>query len=199
VVAGGTYRGGRRAARGQRGAETKPAPPASQVARGALRHVHPLGSLRDPGRGLGRCTHHGEWIRDTARIPLGEYDRFQPQWNPTAFDADAWARLAAAAGMKYLVITSKHHDGFCLYEPRSPTGTSADAERRDILGELGACASPRRALLHLPLDHGLAPSRLPAAAPWETARSTDGADFRRFESYLHAQVTEIVQRYRTRR
>ena len=63
-------------------------------------------------------THHGESIRDTARIPLEEYDRLQAQWNPTAFDADQWARLAKAAGMNYLVVTSKHHDGFCLYPSR---------------------------------------------------------------------------------
>lgn len=145
------------------------------------------------------ATHHGEWIRDTARIPLQEYDQLQAQWNPTAFDADAWAQLAAAAGMKYLVLTSKHHDGFCLY----PSGftdwdVTGSKNGRDICGELArACAKHgvKFCTYHSIMDWHH-PDYLPRR-PWEaTTRSADGADFRRFESYLHAQVTEIVQRYR---
>ncbi|MFN8825434.1 MAG: alpha-L-fucosidase, partial [Planctomycetota bacterium] len=145
------------------------------------------------------ATHHGEWIRDTARIPLQEYDQLQAQWNPTAFDADAWAQLAAAAGMKYLVLTSKHHDGFCLY----PSGftdwdVAGSKNPRDIVGELArACAKHgvKFCTYHSIMDWHH-PDYLPRR-PWEAAtRSADGADFRRFESYLHAQVTEIVQRYR---
>lgn len=145
------------------------------------------------------ATHHGEWIRDTAQIPLQQYDRLQAQWNPTAFDADAWAQLAAAAGMKYLVLTSKHHDGFCLY----PSGftdwdVAGSKNGRDIVGELArACAKHgvKFCTYHSIMDWHH-PDYLPRR-PWEAAtRSADGADFRRFESYLHAQVTEIVQRYR---
>jgi alpha-L-fucosidase len=143
------------------------------------------------------ATHHGEWIRDTARIPLAEYDQLQAQWNPTAFDAEAWAMLAAAAGMKYLVLTSKHHDGFCLY----PSGftdwdVAGSKNPRDITGELArACAKHgvKFCTYHSIMDWHH-PDYLPRR-PWETTRSRDGADFRRFESYLHAQVTEIVQRY----
>src|SRR4030095_12715245 len=51
-------------------------------------------------------TGHGEWIRDSAHIPVDVYEKFQPQWNPVNFDPDAWAKMAADAGMKYLVITS---------------------------------------------------------------------------------------------
>lgn len=142
--------------------------------------------------------HHGEWIRDTARIPLEEYDRLQAQWNPTAFDADAWARLAKAAGMKYLVVTSKHHDGFCLYPSRfTDWSVGKTGSGTDVLAELAkACArhGVRFCTYHSIMDWHH-PDYLPRR-PWEAStRSTDGADFRRFESYLHAQVTEIVQRY----
>ena len=142
-------------------------------------------------------THHGESIRDTARIPLEEYDRLQAQWNPTAFDADQWARLAKAAGMKYLVVTSKHHDGFCLYPSRFTDWSVAHTKSGvDVLAALAkACArhGVRFCTYHSIMDWHH-PDYLPRR-PWETARGTAGADYRRFESYLHAQVTEIVQRY----
>ena len=59
---------------------------------------------------------HGEWIRESAHIPVATYEKFQPQWNPVKFDAAAWVQMAKDAGMRYIVITSKHHDGFALYQ-----------------------------------------------------------------------------------
>src|SRR6185436_14413955 len=57
----------------------------------------------------------GEWIMNRAPIPVAEYEQLAKQWNPAKFDAEAWVQLAQDAGMKYIVITSKHHDGFALY------------------------------------------------------------------------------------
>src|SRR5437899_6374590 len=54
----------------------------------------------------------GEWIMSWANIPRSEYEPFARQFNPVKFDAAQWVRIAKAAGMKYLVITSQHHDGF---------------------------------------------------------------------------------------
>ena len=65
-----------------------------------------------------RSTRIGEWIMEWASIPRVEYEKFAPQFNPVKFDADAWAGLAAQAGAKYLVITAKHHDGFCMFGTR---------------------------------------------------------------------------------
>jgi len=61
-------------------------------------------------------TNYGEWFLEQTRMPVSQYERFADQFNPVQFDARAWVRLAKAAGMKYIVITSKHHDGFCLWD-----------------------------------------------------------------------------------
>src|SRR5437868_6094856 len=58
----------------------------------------------------------GEWIMLRAQIPVADYRQFARPFNPVRYVPDAWAALAQEAGMKYLVITSKHHDGFALYD-----------------------------------------------------------------------------------
>src|SRR5262249_17810275 len=54
----------------------------------------------------------GEWIMSWANIPRADYEQFAPQFNPVKFDAAKWVAIAKGAGMKYIVITSKHHEGF---------------------------------------------------------------------------------------
>ena len=85
----------------------------------------------------------GEWIMFRKRIPIADYAPLAAQFNPTDFDADAVARLAVAAGQKYVVITAKHHDGFCLFDSQVSdyTITKASPFGRDIVRELAdACA-----------------------------------------------------------
>src|SRR5437762_13614172 len=57
----------------------------------------------------------GEWIMNRAKIPVNEYEQLAAQFNPVKFNAEAWVKMAEDAGMKYIVITSKHHDGFAMY------------------------------------------------------------------------------------
>lgn len=61
----------------------------------------------------------GEWIMNTAKIPCAEYQGYAKEFNPVKYDADAWVRLAKEAGMKYIVITSKHHDGFAMFDSKA--------------------------------------------------------------------------------
>ena len=60
----------------------------------------------------------GEWIMNNGHIPVAEYEKFAGRFNPTKFDARAWVKTAKDAGMKYIVITSKHHDGFCMFDTK---------------------------------------------------------------------------------
>ena len=89
-----------------------------------------------------RIPHIGEWIQSMYRIPNSEYSQLAKIFNPIYFDAEEWVLTAKAAGMNYMVVTSKHHEGFCLFDSAyddfncvkgSPFG-------RDIIGELAeAC------------------------------------------------------------
>lgn len=84
----------------------------------------------------------GEWIMNRAKIPVGEYEALASQFNPVKFDAEAWVQMAQDAGMKYLVITSKHHDGFAMYQSAVSKYNIFDATpfHRDPLKELSeAC------------------------------------------------------------
>ncbi|MDB6116038.1 MAG: hypothetical protein JWQ62_2983 [Lacunisphaera sp.] len=85
----------------------------------------------------------GEWIMNRMKIPAAEYEQLARQFNPVKFDAEAWAQFAEDAGMKYVVITSKHHDGFALFRSAASPYNVYDATpfHRDIIKELSeACA-----------------------------------------------------------
>jgi alpha-L-fucosidase len=85
----------------------------------------------------------GEWIMHRARIPVAEYEPLAKQFNPVKFDAAEWVSLARRAGQKYLVITSKHHDGFCMFRTGQTRYNIVDATPfgRDPMQELAAeCA-----------------------------------------------------------
>lgn len=142
-------------------------------------------------------THHGEWIRDTAHIPVGEYEALKAQWNPTKFDAARWADIAAKAGMKYVVITTKHHDGFCLFDSaHTDWDVMSTPHGRDIMKEIADAFRARgiRVCWYHSIMDWHHPDYLPRR-PWETERSADGADLERYVKYLHAQVEELLTKY----
>jgi alpha-L-fucosidase len=82
----------------------------------------------------------GEWIMNRGKIPVRDYEKLAGQFNPVKFDADAWVTVAKQAGMKYLTITSKHHDGFAMYGSKVSPYNIVDATpfHRDVMKELAA-------------------------------------------------------------
>lgn len=151
-----------------------------------------------PAGAWGEKTHYGEWILDHARIPLDQYETLRTQFNPVRFNADAWASLAAEAGCRYVVITTKHHDGFCLFDSaHTEWDVMSTPFRRDILKELAdAC---RRSGLRIGWYYSIMdwhhPDYLPRR-PWED-RSAAGSDYGRYVSYLHNQLRELLTNYGT--
>ena len=97
----------------------------------------PAGSWN--GRQIGGI---GEWIMNRAKIPVAEYQTMAKQFNPVNYDPDSWVKIAKDAGMKYIVITAKHHDGFALFETKASKWNVVDATMycKDLLKPLAeAC------------------------------------------------------------
>ena len=141
----------------------------------------------------------GEWVMEHEHIPVSEYEKFAPQFNPTHFSAHAIVALAKRAGMKYITITSKHHDGFAMWATRqSPLehrrcdpvqAGSAQAAR-------GRGPSPGHQALLLSLAARLAQQRLLAArAHRPLRRPPPGGNFDRYLDYMNAQLTELLTQY----
>jgi alpha-L-fucosidase len=98
----------------------------------------------------------GEWVEWDEQIPVDEYAKLSQQFNPDKFDPDAWAAIASAAGMKYAVLTSRHHDGFALFnDPGSSFTATKSAAHRDFVAEYVSAvrkAGLRVGLYYSPLD-----------------------------------------------
>ena len=144
-------------------------------------------------------TQYGEWIRHSAQIPLETYDRLVDQFNPQDFDADAWVLAAKQAGMKYVVITTKHHDGFCLFDSEyTDFDVMSTPFKRDIMKEM-AEACHRHGLkigwYYSIMDwHHL--DYLPRR-DWEKNRPVGDANFERYFKYMMAQLKELLTHYGT--
>jgi alpha-L-fucosidase len=87
-------------------------------------------------------TYYGisEWIMNRAKIPVSEYEKIAGRFNPTGFNAQEWARTAKAAGMRHIMITAKHHDGFAMFGSKASPYNIVDATpfHRDVMKELEA-------------------------------------------------------------
>jgi len=142
-------------------------------------------------------TNYGEWIRHSAQIPIDVYDKFVGQFNPVKFHADEWVSLAKDAGMKYIVITSKHHDGFCLFDSKNTDfDVMSTPFKCDILKELSeAC---RKQGIRLCFYHSIMDWHHPDYLPrrdWEKDRSAAGAVFDRYVQYMKNQLRELLTNY----
>lgn len=91
----------------------------------------------------------GEWLMSHAQIQVGEYAKLAGDWNPAKYDPESWVLLAKQAGMKYIIITAKHHDGFALFKSAVSKFNMVDATpcRRDVISDFAqACAKHKMRL-----------------------------------------------------
>ena len=105
---------------------------------GAFIHFGAYSPLAGSYQGRGEDHKYSEWIQLSAEIPAEEYHQIAHQFNPDEFDADEWVTTFKTAGMKYVVLTAKHHDGFALYNSAVSDYDITDkgAFQRDIVKEL---------------------------------------------------------------
>lgn len=142
----------------------------------------------------------GEWIMSRAHIPIGEYEQFVHRFNPTSFDPDAWVRVAKDAGMRYIVITSKHHDGFALFDSKVSSYDIVDATpyRRDAIGALAQAA--HRQGLRFGVYYSIMDWHHPDAQapnfPDYNSRTYHNPNFDRYvETYMKPQLRELITQY----
>lgn len=138
-----------------------------------------------------------EWIQHQARIPVADYTPLKDRFNPVRYDPDAWARLARDAGMKYLVITSKHHDGFCLWDSKETDWDVASTPwGKDLLAPLAeAC---RKYDIKFCLYHSIMDWHHPHwgdKAPWRGNAGTGTTDMDLYTAYMKAQLKELLTQY----
>ena len=139
--------------------------------------------------------HEIGWSRGK-ETPAETYDKLVLSFNPTNFDADAWVSTAKAAGMKYVVLTTKHHDGFCLWpSDLSEYDIAAGPFRRDIVGELAAACRKQGLLFgtYYSVCDWWHPD-FPKGSPGGKTEKP-GAVLDRYVEYYRGQVRELVTRY----
>jgi len=151
-----------------------------------------------------RSTRIGEWIMEWANIPRTEYEKFAPQFNPIKYDAAEWVRIAKNAGMKYIVITSKHHDGFSMYDSGVSNYDIVDSTpyKKDLMKAL-ADETKRQGLKfcfyysivdwHHPSQYGDAAGKDPTAGHRKTQMRPNGKE--EYVKYMKAQLSELIKNY----
>ncbi|MCI8916136.1 MAG: alpha-L-fucosidase [Oscillospiraceae bacterium] len=153
--------------------------------------------------GLYAIPARGEWVRSVERIPNGDYDPYMAQFDPRHCDMRAWMAAARGAGMKYAVLTAKHHDGFCLFDSAYTDFKATNAPAgRDFVREFLDAA--REAGLRAGLYFSLIDWRHPDFPHYgdenhpmrdDPAYGNEGRDFSRYLDYMHAQVRELCSNY----
>src|SRR4051812_4607559 len=140
----------------------------------------------------------GEWIMNRAKIPATEYEKLTSQFNPVKFNADEWVAVAKSAGVKYITITAKHHDGFAMYGSKVSKFNIVDATpfHRDPLKELAAAC--QKAGIKLCFYYSQAqdwhePDGAGNSWDWPDENKKNFAKY--FEEKVKPQVRELLTNY----
>jgi alpha-L-fucosidase len=136
------------------------------------------------------------WSRGGTGIPIAEYDSLYKHFNPVKFDADAWVRLAKAAGMKYIVFTSKHHDGFCMWNTKFTDHNIMNSPfHRDVMKELAAaCKKEGMALGFYHSTCDWYNPDFPLTSPGGNVRR-ETSNLEKYTMYLKNESAEIIRNY----
>ncbi len=140
----------------------------------------------------------GEWIMNRGKIPMTEYQQFAAEFNPVQFNADSVVSLAKAAGMRYIVITSKHHDGFAMFKSDASNFNIVDATpfKRDVIAEMAAAC--KRQGIRLGLYYSQAqdwnhPGGSAIGEHWD--KGQDGSMDEYIDEVAIPQIREILTKY----
>ncbi|RKD87851.1 alpha-L-fucosidase [Mangrovibacterium diazotrophicum] len=144
---------------------------------------------------------YAEWIQGMMKIPSDEYSKLTETFNPKDFDADFIVKTAKEAGMKYLVVTSKHHEGFCLWNSDyTDFDVSATPFKRDILAELSAACKKYglRFGTYYSIIDWHHPTQKHLYGLFEGAEAPADSTWRaEYIVYLKNQVRELIEKYDT--
>jgi alpha-L-fucosidase len=139
----------------------------------------------------------GEWVMNNKKIPYNDYKRLADFFNPVDFNAKEWVQLAKAAGMKYITITSRHHDGFSMFHTKASPFNIVDATpyKKDPIKELAEECQKEGIKLHFYyslLDWGR--SDYGYAKPIVNAAPVD-TDWKSYIGFMKTQLTELLTNY----
>jgi alpha-L-fucosidase len=141
-------------------------------------------------------TNYGEWFLEETKMPVSQYEKFAGQFNPVKFDARKWVSLAKNAGMKYIVITSKHHDGFGMFRSDlTDWCIKSTPFQRDPLKELAQACQEQG--IKLCFYHSIMDWHYPdwgTRRPWND-KASGTPDMDRYTAYMKGQLRELLTRY----
>ncbi len=139
----------------------------------------------------------GEWIMNKGKIPMAEYQAYAKDFNPVKFNADEWVKTAKDAGMKYIVITAKHHDGFAMFDTKASPWNIMQATpfARDPLKELAAACKKYGMKLGFYYSQAQDWNNGGSAAggKWDPAQQHDMDDY--IDKVAVPQVKELLTHY----
>jgi len=160
--------------------------------------------------GLYALLEKGEWVQLRDTIPVAKYAFLKDQFTADKFDADRITDLALGAGMKYITITSKHHDGFCLFETKATDFNVLNSPaKRDLIKELYDACERKGLALFLYYSYGADwkhPYFYSRESGWQNARPAyqdpqpeykfeNDEDFDIYVNFVHDQLTELLTQY----
>jgi alpha-L-fucosidase len=141
----------------------------------------------------------GEWVMNNDKMTISEYEKLPPQFNPTEFDPAEWVGLAKAAGMKYITITSKHHDGFAMFDSKLTDWDIVDRTpyKKDVLKMLAdECRKQGVKLFfyHSQLDWRCA-DYFPRGRTGLTAGRPESGEWSKYLDFMDGQLKELLTNY----